>query len=101
MLLMLIIAAVFPQISRLPRLMMSASKLNAPCQNLYNIISNIMWEWMDGLDGIGWLSLVIGLLRATLVLIIAAVFPQDIPVAKAHDERLKFAHLVSKLIQLI
>ena len=33
-----------------------------------------------------------------LMLIIAAVFPQDIPLAKAHDEHLKFARPVSKLI---
>ena len=36
-----------------------------------------------------------------LMLIIAAVFPQDILLAKAHDERLKFARPVSKLIRLI
>ena len=53
---------------------------------------NIILGWMDGWDGIGWLSSVIGLLRATSVLIIAnAVFPQDMLLAKAHDERLKFA----------
>ena len=35
------------------------------------------------------------------MLIIDAVFPQDMLLAKAHDERLKFARPVSKLIRLI
>ena len=47
------------------------------------------WDWMVIIS------------HRPLVLIIAAVFPQDIPLAKAHDERLKFARPVSKLIRLI